>query len=76
MMATSDRKDDEVIAELCPRRNVPCYRASAEELLSRVYHCARHYSMAHVAYFGADNPLIDPSLCDEMIRYLPKRSRS
>ena len=67
VVATSDQIEDDAIFKLCARLGVLSYRGSAEDLLDRVYQCARHYAMAHVAYFGADNPLIDPSLCDETI---------
>lgn len=67
VVATSDRTEDDVIADLCVRLDVPCFRGSAEELLDRAYWCARHYTTAHVGYFGADNPLIDLSLVDEII---------
>ena len=67
VVATSDQAEDDAIAKLCDRLDVPCYRGSADDVLDRVYRCACHYAMAHVAHFGADNPLIDPSLCDEII---------
>ena len=67
VVATSNRLEDDAVARLCDRLSVPCYRGSVDDVVDRVYRCARHYDMAHIAFFGGDNPLIDPSVCDEII---------
>ena len=67
VVATSSLDQDEPVAEACARLGVPCFRGSADDVLDRVYRCAARFDMDHVAHFGADNPLIDPELCDEII---------
>ncbi|MCH7564855.1 MAG: glycosyltransferase family protein [Gemmatimonadetes bacterium] len=67
VVATSAEPEDTPIVDLCVKLAVPTFRGSALDVLDRVYRCAVHFEMVHVAYFGADNPLIDPSLCDEII---------
>lgn len=67
VVATTVQEEDDEVAHLCDRLSLQCYRGSAEDVLDRVYSCARHYGMQHIAHFGADNPLIDPNLCDDVI---------
>ena len=63
---TTDAVDDE-IAAACDRLGVGCFRGSADDVLGRVLGCAEELDVDHVAHFGADNPLIDPELCDRVI---------
>jgi spore coat polysaccharide biosynthesis protein SpsF len=64
--ATADPADDVIAAE-CERLGVPCFRGSVEDVLGRVAECARHFGLDDIAHFGADNPLIDPTVCDLVV---------
>lgn len=66
VVATTNLPEDDVIAAACERIDVGCFRGSADDVLGRVRAAAE--GMAHVGHFGADNPLIDPALCDDVIR--------
>jgi spore coat polysaccharide biosynthesis protein SpsF len=66
VVATSTLADDEAIAEVAERLGLPCFQGDPDDVLDRVYNCAREYDMANVGIFGADNPLIDPSIVDHV----------
>jgi spore coat polysaccharide biosynthesis protein SpsF len=67
VVATTDLREDDALAALCGLLETPVFRGSAEDVLARVHACAARFGMADVAHFGADNPLIDPGVCDEVI---------
>lgn len=67
VVALPDLSEDDVLAAECGRLGAPCYRGSAEDVLGRVHACAEAFGMDAVAHFGADNPLIDPAVCDEVV---------
>ena len=67
VVATSDHSSDDILADLCEARNIACFRGSLNDVVDRIYNCAKSYDMAHVAHFGADNPLIDSLICDEIV---------
>lgn len=67
VVATTVLPEDDAVVDLCRAVGVPCFRGSADDVLDRVYSCAKEYAMEHVAHFGADNPLIDPAVCDEIL---------
>lgn len=67
VVATTTGEEDDAIAAECERLGVPCFRGSADDVLGRVAACAAAAGMRDVAHFGADNPLIDPAVCDEVL---------
>jgi spore coat polysaccharide biosynthesis protein SpsF len=67
VVATTEEPDDDAIAELCEALGTPCFRGSSADVLGRVHACADEQGMRDVAHFGADNPLIDPEICDQVI---------
>lgn len=67
VVATTDDPADDAIAGLCAAAGVPCFRGSADDVLGRVHACAAEHGMTAVAHFGADNPLLDPAVCDEVL---------
>jgi spore coat polysaccharide biosynthesis protein SpsF len=67
VVATTALTEDDDVAGVCHAIGVPCFRGSPDDVLDRVYSCAKHHALEHVAHFGADNPLIDASVCDEIL---------
>lgn len=67
VVATTTDADDDAIAAECDRLGVDCFRGSTSDILGRVVACAEAAGMTDVAHFGADNPLIDPAVCDEVL---------
>jgi spore coat polysaccharide biosynthesis protein SpsF len=64
--ATTDPGDDAIAAE-CKRLGVPCFRGPVEDVLGRVAECAVQLELRDTVHFGADNPLIDPAVCDLVV---------
>jgi spore coat polysaccharide biosynthesis protein SpsF len=69
VVATSEAAVDDAIAGLCAREDILCFRGSNEDVLDRYYRCAKAYGMAHIAVLYADNPLLDPGVCDESVAF-------
>lgn len=70
VVATTTGADEDPIAELCNRLQVPCFRGSLQDVLDRYYQCAINYTPDVVVRITADCPLIDPGLIDETIGVL------
>ncbi len=67
VVATSSASSDAVIAELCDRLAVDCFRGSLEDVLDRYYQAALNYSPDHVVRLTGDCPLTDPAIIDLVI---------
>lgn len=61
-VATTVNQTDDVIVALCEKLNVPYYRGSENDVLSRYYECAKQYGLDVVVRVTSDNPLIDGHL--------------
>jgi spore coat polysaccharide biosynthesis protein SpsF len=68
VVATTTNREDDPVVELCARLNVPAYRGSEPDVLSRYKEAAEKFKAGVVARFTADCPLIDPELSDSVIR--------
>lgn len=64
VLATTDRAEDDALAELGVRLGVPVYRGSADDVLARFAGAASAHRIETVVRVCADNPLIDPEACD------------
>jgi len=61
-VATTNRKADDVVAEFCNNQNVPFYRGSEDDVLSRFYHAAKQFNLDVIVRVTSDCPLVDGSL--------------
>ncbi len=68
VIATSDQPQDDPIADLFQRLEVPVFRGSEPDPLDRFYHAAVQYRADHVVRIMADCPLTDPELVDGVIQ--------
>jgi spore coat polysaccharide biosynthesis protein SpsF len=66
IVATSSRKGDDAIEELCLELATPCFRGSEDDVLDRFYQAARSHKADTIIRITADCPLIDPALIDRM----------
>lgn len=62
IVATSDKPDDDVIVDFCEKKNIPIWRGSEEDVLSRYVDAAERYEIDPVIRITSDCPLIDPEL--------------
>ncbi len=68
LVATTIRKEDSVIEELCQSIHVDCYRGSENDVLDRYYQAAKRYNPMNVIRITADCPFIDPTVIDQIIQ--------
>ena len=67
IIATTYHKESDAIHKLCRELNVLCVRGSERDVLSRYIKAIERYNLDAVVRLTSDNPLVDPSLVDEMI---------
>ena len=71
-VATTIVHDDDRIEEACRNWNVPVFRGSHDDVLSRYYECAKRIGMQrdkedYIVRITADCPFVDPSIVDILI---------
>ena len=67
VIATTINDTDEPIVELCKRLNVPYYRGSEEDVLSRYYEAAVEHNADVVVRVTSDCPVIDSNVINDVI---------
>ncbi len=67
VIATTVNATDEPVAALCGRLEVPCFRGSEHDVLSRYYFAAAEHGADTVVRVTSDCPLIDPAVIDQVI---------
>lgn len=75
VLATTDTSADDELVDVAVKLNMPVYRGSQDDVLDRLYQCARQFGMEHIVRVGGDNPLIDPRIIDETIESYEKDKR-
>lgn len=71
MVATTTNDTDDPVAALCQQLEIPVFRGSEGDVLSRYYGAALQAKATIVVRVTADCPLIEPALVDQVIeRYL------
>ncbi|MBM3778443.1 MAG: hypothetical protein FJW23_09425 [Acidimicrobiia bacterium] len=67
VVATPDNAANDVIADYCAGRDIPCFRGSEDDVLGRTLGALRMMqATVGVEAFG-DSPLIDPAVVDRMV---------
>lgn len=67
VLATTDGKKDDVVAEHCRSLGIPIFRGSEEDVLDRYWRCAQTHRFDHVVRLTADNPFTDIEELDRLI---------
>tara|TARA_B110000459_G_scaffold186835_1_gene218675 strand:- start:1109 stop:1852 length:744 start_codon:yes stop_codon:yes gene_type:complete len=67
IIATTNKKNDDVIKEQADKLNVNCFRGDEDDVLDRFYQAAKIHNPDYVVRLTSDCPLIDPSLIDMII---------
>jgi spore coat polysaccharide biosynthesis protein SpsF len=65
IVATTTNADDDPIVELCARDEIPVFRGSEDDVLSRFAGAARQYELDAIVRVTSDCPLIDPEVVAE-----------
>lgn len=70
IVATTTDQEDDVLAELCARTLVPCFRGDPEDVLDRYYQCAVSFdARGTLVRLTGDCPLHDPEVVDQVIDF-------
>ena len=67
IIATTNKKNDNVIKQQADKLNVNCFRGDEDDVLDRFYQAAKIYNPDYVVRLTSDCPLIDSILIDEII---------
>jgi len=67
IIATTDKKDDDIIEYESNKLNVSCFRGEEEDVLDRFYRAAKPYEPTYIVRLTSDCPLIDYRLIDKVI---------
>ena len=68
VIATSTNKEDDVIHKISKKNKINCFRGSNENVLGRFIKCACKYNFKRVVRICSDNPFLDTSLLEIMLR--------
>jgi spore coat polysaccharide biosynthesis protein SpsF len=67
IVATTAKKSDDPIAQLCHQLSIPFYRGSEDDVLSRYYEAATRFKVDVVVRLTSDCPIIDPEVIDKTV---------
>ena len=70
IIATTTNPADEAIVQYCFEHNINFYRGSEDNVLDRVYKCARTLEVDVIVDITADCPFVDIDMLDEMVTLL------
>lgn len=67
IVATSDDKEDDVIEKFVSNLGIDCFRGELNNVLDRYYKCAKKFKLSAIVRITCDNPLMDPSIVDNLV---------
>jgi len=67
IVATTLNSSDDVIVDLCNKKQISFYRGSENDVLGRVLQAAKCFATDIIVEITGDNPLADPVLVDKMV---------
>lgn len=67
VVATTTLDEDNKIEEFLKKTKTPCFRGNPTDVLDRYFKCAKEFSFSIIVRITADNPLIDPTIVDQVI---------
>jgi len=75
VVATSIKKEDRQMENLCKKIKIDCFRGSEDDVLDRYYQCAQKYpEYNNIIRITGDCPLIDPKVIDQVINFFEKNN--
>lgn len=70
IVAIPDDEANRPVADWCKANGVACYRGSENDVLRRLTDAANEHRATRVLRLTADCPLLDPSICGQVLRLL------
>ena len=68
IVATTTNKQDDIIVESAKKNHIDFFRGEEHDVLDRYYQCAKKFSLTNILRITSDDPLVDPTIIDELIR--------
>ena len=68
VVATTKKKIDDQIVELCNKMNISVFRGNEKNVLNRFCEAGKKYDATHIVRISADCPLIDPTIVDKIVK--------
>jgi spore coat polysaccharide biosynthesis protein SpsF (cytidylyltransferase family) len=67
ILATTTNKEDDLIVEFAKKNQIEFFRGNESDVLDRYYQCAKNFSSKNILRITSDNPLVDPTIIDDLI---------
>lgn len=74
IVATTTLDEDNKIVNHVKDFNIDIFRGSSNDVLDRYFQCANKYEIDIIIRITSDNPLIDPTIVDDMIKIFKMNS--
>ena len=68
VIATTNLKEDDQIENFAKKNNIDFFRGDSNDVLDRFFQCAKKNAFKKIVRITADNPLIDPTIVDNVIQ--------
>ena len=68
VVATTTLDEDDMIEDYVKNMGIDVFRGSSNDVLDRYYQCATKFSFSTIIRITSDNPLIDPTIVDNLIQ--------
>ncbi|WP_419797491.1 MAG: cytidylyltransferase domain-containing protein [Terasakiella sp.] len=69
LLCTTVNETDDVLVDFAKEQGILCYRGSEHNVMSRVLEAAQEYEVDTIVETTSDCPLIDPDICEQVIRH-------
>ena len=69
IIATTKRKEDDIIVSLAKKNNVESFRGSTNDLIDRYYKSVKGRNFKYILRLPSDNPIPDPVEFERLINY-------
>ena len=73
IIVTSTSKSDDIIENICKKKNIPIFRGSLNNVLKRYYDCSKKNSLNDIVRITSDCPLIDPQIITKLCSAYKKK---
>ena len=67
IIATTNLEEDNVIVDFAKKNKIEYFRGESDDVLDRYYNCTEKFSLDTIVRITSDEPLIDPTIVDQII---------